>query len=146
MLRHAQLTKHGIVVNRPEDLLKYLPKVEPLAVGTVFERYAEKKGHYDPQWEGHYVLMGERRWEDLPEFNWCDLYGQIAWGLDDPEWACYNKKTRNKYGGMELQDARAALGGLEEAYYRERGVTGVGATIYQARSPSLPSAEGSDTE
>ena len=48
---------------------------------------------------------------------------------------------------MELQDARAALSGLEEAYYRERGVTGVTATIYQEGSPTLEdSPEGSDTE
>ena len=55
-------------------------------------------------------------------------------------------------GGTELQNCHAALGGLEEAYYRERGdlETGVPepvvATIQQARSPSLPSFEGSDTE
>ena len=55
-------------------------------------------------------------------------------------------------GGTELQTCHAALGGLEETYYRERGdlETGVPepvvATIQQARSPSLPSFEGSDTE
>ena len=55
-------------------------------------------------------------------------------------------------GGAELQECYAALDGLGEDYYRERGnlETGVPvpvvATILQARSPSLPSFEGSDTE
>ena len=53
---------------------------------------------------------------------------------------------------MELQQCRETLGGLEEAYFRERGgpETGqpeaVGAVLAQAPSPSLPSFEGSDTE
>ena len=55
------------------DLLKYLPKVEPMAVGTVFEPYSE-----DPRWEGHYQLMKTMDWEKLPEFNWCDLYSQVV--------------------------------------------------------------------
>ena len=56
-------------------------------------------------------------------------------------------------GGMELQQCRATLSGLEEAYHRERGdlETGepeaVGAVIYQGGSPTLPdSPEGSDTD
>ena len=48
---------------------------------------------------------------------------------------------------MELQQCRETLSGLQEAYYRERGVTGVAATIYQEGSPTLEeSPEGSDTE
>jgi len=56
-------------------------------------------------------------------------------------------------GGMELQQCRATLSGLEEAYHRERGdlETGepeaVGAVIYQGGSPTLEdSPEGSDTD
>ena len=53
-------------------------------------------------------------------------------------------------GGKELQDARAALGGLEEAYYRERGdletevPEAVAAMVFQEQSPRLPSDEGSE--
>ena len=55
-------------------------------------------------------------------------------------------------GGAELQECYAALDGLGEGYYRERGnlETGVPvpvvAGIMQAGSPTMPSREGSDTE
>ena len=54
---------------------------------------------------------------------------------------------------VELEQCRATLGGLEEAYYRERGdfetevPEAVGALIYQGGSPTLEdSPEGTDTE
>ena len=48
---------------------------------------------------------------------------------------------------MELQQCRETLSGLEEAYDREGGETGVAATLYQEGDPPLEeSPKGSDTE
>ena len=54
LLDYYGLKKEGKVALTPLDLLKYLPKVEPLAIGTVFELYAPGQ----PQWEGHWQLAG----------------------------------------------------------------------------------------
>ena len=48
-------------------------------------------------------------WDDLPEFNWCDIYCKLAWGLDDPSWAGYNKKTKNKWRRERVAEAERAL-------------------------------------
>eukprot|EP00959_Pyramimonas_sp_CCMP1952_P379304 7945410-Pyramimonas_sp.AAC.1 len=64
LLRYDKLKREEIPVFSAVDLPKYLPKVGPLAVGTVFKRYA---GH-QPQLEGHYALMEGLSWESLTEF------------------------------------------------------------------------------
>ena len=107
LLRYDKLVKVGTDMSniKPADLLRHLPKVEPLAVGTVFEHYAPG----DPAWEGHYKLKGSLTWEDFPTFNWCDIYCRLAWGLDDPSWAGYNKKTKNKWRRERVAEAERAL-------------------------------------
>eukprot|EP00959_Pyramimonas_sp_CCMP1952_P387566 8122290-Pyramimonas_sp.AAC.1 len=64
LLRYDKLKKEEIPVFSAVDLLKYLPKVEPLAVGAVFKRNAP----HQPQWGGHYALMEGLSWESLTEF------------------------------------------------------------------------------
>eukprot|EP00959_Pyramimonas_sp_CCMP1952_P168216 3515148-Pyramimonas_sp.AAC.1 len=50
LLRYDKLKKEGVTVLNAVDLLRHLPKVEPMAAGTVFKRYAP----HQAQWEGHY--------------------------------------------------------------------------------------------
>ncbi len=76
LLRYDKLKKEGVTVLNAVDLLQHLPTVEPMAVGTVFKRYAPHQAH----WEGHYVLMEGLDWESLPTFEWTDLYAQVARG------------------------------------------------------------------
>ena len=49
LLRADKLKKEGQATLLPTDLLEHLPKVTPLALGSVFKQY--KPG--DPRWEGH---------------------------------------------------------------------------------------------
>eukprot|EP00959_Pyramimonas_sp_CCMP1952_P246822 5158773-Pyramimonas_sp.AAC.1 len=51
-LRYDKLKKEGVSMINAVDLLKYLPRVEPLAVGTVFKRYAP----HQAQWEGRPLM------------------------------------------------------------------------------------------
>ena len=80
-------------------------KVEPLAVGTVLKRYMP--GH--PNWEGHFELVPELTWDDMPEFAWTDLFAQVAAGLNDPDWAGWSKKTRNKFKRERIATAAKEL-------------------------------------
>ena len=124
MLRHSQLTKQGIVVTKPQDLLKYLPKVEPLAVGTVFAPYAEG----NPTWERHYVLMEHLTWEDLPEFNWNELYmkAEEDLGLNNKEWEGYNQKTKNKYRRQRINAMKNVISEIESRRNLATGSLGGG--------------------
>ena len=76
LMRADKLKREGVAVVTPGDLLKYLPAVEPLAMGTVFEPYRLGEAF----WEGHWVLKEPLTWGNLPEFSWCDLYAQVAVG------------------------------------------------------------------
>ena len=110
LLRYDKLKKQGIECLTPADLLKHLPKVEPLAQGDIFDKYCPG----DPQWEGHFQLSSKLSWDDLPEFDWTDLYGQCY----NPEWANWSKKARNKAKRELLERAQTSL--LE--YERRHGL------------------------
>ena len=100
MLRYDRLKQQGIEVFNPVDLLQHLPKVEPVAVGTVFR----------PLYlEGHFELAPELTWDDLPEFQWSDIYAQVAGGLNDPSWAGWSQKNQNKWKKEKIDAAAAEL-------------------------------------
>ena len=107
LLRYDKLVEVGTDLTNitPKDLLQHLPKVEPLAVGTVFEHYAPG----DPDWEGHYKLKGKLTWQDFPTFNWCDIYCKLAWGLD-PLGRATPRRPRTSGGarGSQRPSARSA--------------------------------------
>ena len=51
----------------------------------------------NPNWEGHFNLVDELKWESLPPFSWTDLYAQVAEGLKDPSWVGFSQKNQNKW-------------------------------------------------
>ena len=101
LLRYDRLKREGVTVMDPVELLKRLPKVEPLAQGTLFVPYEPG----NPDWEGHFDLVDKLKWESLPKFSWTDLYAQVAQGLNDPEWVNYSRKNQNKWKRERIEAA-----------------------------------------
>ncbi len=93
LLRHDHLTRAGITVLNPVDLLQYLPKVEPLALGGILKRVDEG----DPNMEGHFELVDDLAWDLLPRFEWTAIYAQASAGLNDPTWEGYSEKNKRKW-------------------------------------------------
>eukprot|EP00959_Pyramimonas_sp_CCMP1952_P214351 4485311-Pyramimonas_sp.AAC.1 len=58
--------------------------------------------------KGPWALMGNLAWDQMPEFDWCDVRSQIAWGLNDPARAGYSKETRNRMKREKTAEARVA--------------------------------------
>eukprot|EP00959_Pyramimonas_sp_CCMP1952_P069952 1460496-Pyramimonas_sp.AAC.1 len=48
-------------------------------------------------------------WDEMPEFNWCDICSHMKWGLSDPARAGYSKRTRGAHEREKLEEARAAM-------------------------------------
>ena len=74
-------------------------------------------------------------WESLPEFNWCDLYAQVAWGLNDPEWEGYSKKDKNRLKKQRIAEARA-----EVEKYEHRHNLPIGSLLGGEGAGAAPSA------
>ena len=53
--------------------------------------------------------MPDLNWDQLPTFEWSDLYTQVAWGLDDPEWRSWSKKSRNQAKRKMVADAEKEI-------------------------------------
>ena len=45
----------------------------------------------------------------MPNFSWTDLYAQVAAGLNDPAYAGYAQKTKNRWKRLKLQEAEKEL-------------------------------------
>ena len=73
--------------------------------------------------------------DSLPEFNWCDLYAQVAWGLNDPEWAECSKKVKNRRKPLRMAEARA-----EVAKYEHRHNLPSGSLLGGESAGAAPSA------
>ena len=81
---------------------------------AVFTRYATS----DPLFDGHWELTPDLNWEQLPTFNWCDLYTQVGYGLDDPEWCGWSKKSRNKAKREKIREAEREMRDYEARCHR----------------------------
>ena len=92
LFRADKLRREGHAVVEPTDLLRHLPRVTPMALGTVFHEYAP----HDPRFDGHWELAPGMTWDMLPTFEWSTLYTQVGMGINDPDWANWSKKARNK--------------------------------------------------
>ena len=141
LLRYDKLMKEGHEAISPTDLLRHLPKVEPFAVGSVFVPYEAGTD----RWEGHYRLVKGLTFQGLPEWNWCDLYGQVAGWLEPYDMTGYNKKTRNKYKNQHMERIKRELADYEQRNGLTRGTLsgGGGAGAALRAAPAGGGAAGS---